>query len=132
VADTQIVELDDLSYAQLTDCDAVLLDVVSPYVLGSEYPGADDQSVPWWWDVPDHGVRRRRSRLVVGDETYELTAVDHGQVVRYAGKDAIKTAKNGVLRVGTHAKYGFGELRVRPATSDRVPERADAVAGGDA
>jgi hypothetical protein len=27
-----------------------------------------------------------------------------------------------VLRLGSHAKYGFGELRVRPVGVRRVPE----------
>jgi hypothetical protein len=26
----------------------------------------------------------------------------------------VETAKSGILRVGTHSKYGFGELRVKP------------------
>jgi len=43
-------------------------------------------------------------------------------MVGYAGSDPVETAKNGVLRVGTHARFGFGELRVRPASHDRVPE----------
>jgi hypothetical protein len=26
----------------------------------------------------------------------------------------VETAKSGILRVGSHSKYGFGELRVKP------------------
>jgi hypothetical protein len=37
-----------------------------------------------------------------------------------------------VLRVGTHSRFGFGELRVRPPGEDRVPERRAARAGGEA
>jgi hypothetical protein len=139
LADTRLVELDELDYSRLRAADEYVLELVSPYVTASEYPGADGQSIPWWWDptpgsdaaatigthTPDgESLRRRREQLVVDGETYEVQTVDHGQVVGYAGDRPIETAKNGVLRVGTHSRHGFGELRVRPAGEDRVPERA--------
>jgi hypothetical protein len=145
------VDLDALEYGRLTDTEsgAYVLELASPYVLASECPGADDQSVPWWWDassemespmigsgsVPgtvatdgrrDDGLRRRETRLIDGGDAYRVETVDHGQVVGYAGSDPVTTAQNGVLRVGTHAKYGFGEFRVRPAGESRVES-----AGGD-
>jgi hypothetical protein len=86
--------------------------------------------VPWWWGPPDAGLRRRETRLVDGDEEYVLGVVDHGQCVRYTGSDPVATAVNGVLRVGSHAKYGFGEFRIRPAGADRVEERATASGRG--
>ncbi|MDS0258689.1 hypothetical protein NDI56_04600 [Haloarcula sp. S1CR25-12] len=125
--DTQLVELDELDYSRVEDT-ALNLELVSPFVLESEYPGADGQDVPWWWGV-DGELRRRETRLVNGEEVHVLETVDHGQVVDFAGTDAVRTAKNGVLRVGTHAKYGFGEFRLRPAKRDRVPERAVGVGG---
>ncbi|UWG47813.1 Uncharacterized protein HSRCO_1532 [Halanaeroarchaeum sp. HSR-CO] len=131
VADTQLVTLEDLDYSRLADADAYQLDVLTPYVLRTEHPDADDQSVPWWWGVPDGGLRRRETRLVDGAETYTLETVDHGQVLTYTGRDPVATARNGVLRVGTHSRFGFGELRVRPASVDRVPERTDAATGGE-
>ncbi|QSG02801.1 hypothetical protein [Natranaeroarchaeum sulfidigenes] len=147
LADSQVIDLDALDYGRLmdTEADAYVLELVSPYVLSSECPDADSQSVPWWWATrspPDEsesgatagwcadGLRRRETRLVDGDERYRVATVDHGQVVGYAGDDVLATAKNGVTRVGTHAKYGFGELRVRPAREDRVPERGE-IGGGD-
>lgn len=126
VADTQLVELDDLDYSTLADAGhGYQLEVVSPYVLGSESPHGDAQRVPWWWDVPSDltgGLRHRTGRLVDGDDTYELELVDHGQVVNYAGDRPVETAVNGVLRVGTHSRYGFGEFRLRPANRGRVGE----------
>lgn len=130
VADTQEVTLEDLDYSRLADTDAYELGLVSPYVLSTEYPDADDQDVPWWWDVSDAGVRRRETRLVDGSEEYVLAVVDHGQCVEYTGGDPVETAVNGVLRVGSHAKYGFGELRIRPAAADRVEERVTVSADG--
>ncbi len=56
-------------------------------------------------------------------DTYRLETVDHGQVVRYTGNEPIQTARNGLLRVGTHARFGYGEFRLRPADDDRVPNR---------
>jgi len=145
LVDSQVVDLDALDYGRLTDAEsgAYVLELVSPYVLSSEWPGADDQSVPWWWDASsetelppvgtgqvsgtvatdgrrDDGLRRRETRLVDGGETYRVETVDHGQVVGYAGSEPVATARNGVVRVGTHAKYGFGEFRVRPAGESRV------------
>jgi len=34
------------------------------------------------------------------------------QVLAYKGDRPVETAKSGILRVGSHSKYGFGELRV--------------------
>jgi len=144
---TQTVELESLDYSRLVDAgtDEYVLELMSPYVLQTEYPGADDQSIPWWWDpsgpsvtastgspvasasraadTEDCGLRRREEQLVVGEEVYALDTIDHGQVVGYAGDSPVETARNGILRVGSHAKYGFGEFRVRPADDDRVAAR---------
>jgi len=127
--DTQTVDLDALDYSTLQDAEKSFeLELVSPYVTASEYPGADDQSVPWWWTLRPGGVRQREERLVEDGEVYELETVDHGQVVGYGGPSPVETAKSGVLRVGTHSRYGFGEFRLRPVSTDRVPERASNAA----
>jgi len=122
VQETQSFDVDALDYSRVKDADAHRIELLSPFVLGSEYPGADAQDVPWWWSV-DGGLRRRETQLVKGDDVYAVDVVDHGQVVKYVGDDPVGTARNGMLGVGTHAKYGFGELRVWPAGADRVPER---------
>jgi len=136
VADTQTIELETLDYSRLKACDGnwdgdqYTIELLSPYVLRSQHPGADVQTVPWWWEPP-HELRRRTEQLVVGDETYQLTTIDHGQCVEYAGDDPVSTAKNGLLRVGTHSKFGFGEFRLRPADDNRVTWADDptAIAG---
>ncbi|WP_257301198.1 hypothetical protein [Haloarchaeobius sp. FL176] len=145
LADSQVIDLDALDYGRLTDGEsgAYVLELVSPYVLSSEFPGADDQSVPWWWDAStetesltveagsgsglvatdgrrDDGLRRRETRLVDGGDAYRVETVDHGQVVGYAGSEPVTTAQNGVMRVGSHAKYGFGEFRVRRVVEERA------------
>ncbi|WP_178915467.1 hypothetical protein [Natronomonas gomsonensis] len=131
--ETQTVDLDALDYATLEDAAGSFeLELVSPYVTASEYPGADDQSVPWWWTPRPGGLRRREERLVEAGDVYELETIDHGQVVGYGGPSPVETAKSGVLRVGTHARYGFGEFRLRPVNEDRVPERAAVKSGGEA
>lgn len=133
VVDTQCVDLDALEYTRLREAQpgAFRLELVTPYVLTTTYPDADDQSVPWWWGQPPgtatdepQPLRRRATRLVEGADEHRLTTIDHGQVVRYTGDRPVETARNGIQRVGTHARFGFGELRVRPAQDDRVPERA--------
>lgn len=121
--DSQLVDLEELDYSRIEAADAVSIELLSPYVVESEFPGAASQSVPWWWEPREAGLRRRSTRLVRGDEAFDVATVDHGQVVGYAGRDQVETAKNGVLRVGTHSKYGFGEFRLRPVSGDRVEER---------
>ncbi|MFC7021162.1 MULTISPECIES: hypothetical protein [Haloarcula] len=120
--ETRCVDLSDLAYDRLETADAYQLELLTPYVTASEYPDADDQSIPWWWDG-EGDLRTRSSTLARGDDIYPLETVDHGQVVGYAGSDPIQTAKNGLLRVGTHSQLGFGEFRLRPAEDDRVPDR---------
>jgi len=125
VADSQRINLDDLDYSRLHSCDDsgdgdhYNIELLSPYVLRTPHPNAENQSVPWWWDSP-HELRRRQERLVVGEDVFELETIDHGQRVRFAGSDPVKTAKNGVLRIGSHSKFGLGEFRLRPASDDRV------------
>ena len=123
--ETQVIDLDALDYTALREADEYRIELLSPYVLTSEYPDADDQAVPWWWETGEYGLRRRSAQLVKGEDVYTLETVDHGQVVEYAGDDPVETARNGVRRVGTHAKYGFGEFRVRPVTQNRVVENED-------
>jgi hypothetical protein len=141
VADTQLIELDELDYERLQAANEYVLELVSPFVLASEYPEAASQSVPWWWDtesksVPatsggaSDGLRRRTERLVGDEETYELATIDHGQRVGYAGDRPVQTARNGLRRVGTHSRFGFGELRVRPADDLGVPDDATETSGG--
>ncbi|WP_138006997.1 hypothetical protein [Halalkalirubrum salinum] len=143
--DSQLIDTDELSFDRLAAADEHVIELISPFVTASSYPGADDQSVPWWWDVArsdgrngrvsdstteptrdaSDGLRRRAERLAADGSVYEIETIDHGQRVGYAGDAPIETAKNGVLRIGTHARYGFGELWVRPASDDRVSDRGD-------
>lgn len=132
LTDTQGIDLEALDYARVRAADDLQLELLSPYVLASDYPGADSQSVPWWW-ASDGRLRRRTTQLVAGDDVHEVATVDHGQVIAYTGDRPVETAKNGTRRVGTHAKVGFGEVRLRPADADRVPgrcEQGSAASGG--
>lgn len=113
LSDTQTIDLDALDYSRIADADDHLLAVVSPYVLATEYPHADDRDVPWWWEH-DHPLRRRREKVVEQRESHDLKTVDHGQVVGYGGDDPVETARRGVTRLGSHSKYGFGEFRLIP------------------
>jgi hypothetical protein len=148
LVDSQLIDLDGLDYGRLAAADDHVLELVSPFVVATDYPGADDQSVPWWWDTArptastaecdgdcpgshrasearESGLRRRTERLVDDGDVYDLATIDHGQIVGYDGSEPVQTAKNAVHRVGTHSRFGFGELRVRPASDDRVPDRAE-------
>jgi len=112
--DTQVVDLEALDYSGLEDGEAFILELVTPFVLESEYPNAHDQDVPWWWKEDRCDLREREEKVLEQREVYKLQTVDHGQVVAYEGDRPVETAKSGILRVGSHSKYGFGELRVTP------------------
>jgi hypothetical protein len=112
--DTQIVDFEDLDYSRLEGADFYLIELVTPFVLESEYPTADDQPIPWWWKESRADLRERQEKILEQREVFRLQTVDHGQIVRYAGDRPVETAKNGLLRIGSHARYGFGEFRVKP------------------
>jgi len=40
--------------------------------------------------------------------------IDHGQIVTYSDDWPIETAMNGLRRVGSHSRLGFGELHLKP------------------
>jgi hypothetical protein len=88
--------------------------LVTPYVVKSEYPEANNTTLPWWWAESREDLRFREEKILEQREVFHLQAVDHGQVVKYLGDRPVETAKNGLLRVGSHSRYGFGELRVKP------------------
>ena len=123
VQDTQCVDLEDLDYSRVREADALRIELLAPYVLSSTVQDADDQSVPAWWAV-DGELRRRQERLVDGERLHDLATVDHGQIVGYDGDRPVETAKNGVRRIGTHSKFGFGEFRLRPVNADTSDAKA--------
>jgi hypothetical protein len=115
--DTQVIDLEALDYSRLEAGEAFLLKLMTPFVLESAYPNANDQSVPWWWKEDRRNLREREEKVLEQREVYTLQTVDHGQVVAYQGDRPVETAKSGILRVGSHSKYGFGELRAIPVES---------------
>jgi hypothetical protein len=115
--DTQLVNLDAIDFSRLESADEYLLELMTPYVTDSEHPKTEQHDIPWWWEH-DTPLRRRSEKIVEQREGYDVTVVDHGQVVGYGGSEPVKTAKNGVFGIGTHSKYGFGELRVKPLGVD--------------
>lgn len=117
--DTQIVELDDLDYSQLDGAETYRIELVTPFVLQSEYPDANDPVIPWWWAESCDDLRLREEKLLEQREVFRLETVDHGQVVKYLGDRPIETAKNGLHRIGSHSRYGFGEFRIKPLKNRR-------------
>ncbi|NHN46485.1 hypothetical protein G9464_02565 [Halostella sp. JP-L12] len=121
--ETQMVDLETLDYSRLDNAETFRLELVTPFVLASAYPDAADQDVPWWWGEDRADLREREEKLLEGREEYILQTVDHGQVVPYEGDRPVETAKSGIRRVGSHSKYGFGELRVLPIEKETDPSR---------
>jgi hypothetical protein len=112
--DTQTVDLNELDYSRFEGAETYLIELVTPFVLESEYPETNDRSVPWWWAENRDDLRFRDEKILEQREVFDLVTVDHGQVVKYLGDRPVETAKNGLTRVGSHSRYGFGELRVKP------------------
>jgi hypothetical protein len=46
--DTQMVDLNELDYSRLEGAETYLIELMTPFVVESEYPEASDHSVPWW------------------------------------------------------------------------------------
>lgn len=122
LVDTQTIDMRELDYSRLEAASSYRIELVSPYVLWTEAPNGDPQSVPGWWGT-DGQLRRRTEQLVSDATIYTVETIDHGQVVRYTGDSPVETGQNGVCRIGTHSKFGFGEFRLRPICEDRVAER---------
>ncbi|SDK18304.1 hypothetical protein SAMN05216226_1351 [Halovenus aranensis] len=123
---TEVVDLEDLDYSRLEEGEAYILELVTPFVLRSEYPAANNVDVPWWWSVDgEEQLRHRLEKVVEGGDVYELETIDHGVVVGYEGDRPVETAKNGITRVGNHSKYGFGELRVKPVPKQEENQERD-------
>jgi len=113
--DSAMVDVHALEYDRLEESDGHVLELVTPYVIASEFDDEDGrEDVPYWWDA-NVDYRLREDAIVHQNQRYALEVCDHGQVTRYEGGSPVQTAKNGVARVGRHKKYGFGELMVRPA-----------------
>lgn len=112
--DSQLVDLGDLDYSRLDGAETYLIELVTPFVLQSEYPDVNDRTIPWWWAEDRDDLRFREEKILEQRKVFCLETVDHGQVVKYLGDRPAKTAKNGLLRVGSHSRYGFGEIRVKP------------------
>jgi hypothetical protein len=81
--------------------------------LASDYPEANDRPIPRWWTESRDELRLREEKILEQREVFRLEMVDHGQVVKYLGDRPVETAKNGLQRVGSHSRYGFGELRLK-------------------
>lgn len=118
--DSQTINLDNLEYPHIEDADAYYLQLITPFVLESDYPNTNDVDIPWWWSATKNDLRERDEKIVEQRDQHELRTIDHGQIVQYAGDKPINTAINGICRVGTHSKYGFGELRVIPAQKTQL------------
>lgn len=114
--ESRTVDTDGLRFDVIDDAGDHLLELVSPYVLSSELPQTDDSPVPSWWRS-DAQLRRRTEAVVQQRERHHVETVDHGQVVGYDGDRPVETAANGIQRIGTHSKYGFGEFVLWPVDS---------------
>ncbi|WP_226908665.1 hypothetical protein [Haloferax massiliensis] len=113
---TRLVDLEQLDYSRLEGADRYRIDLCTPFVLSSDYPGTTTVNIPEWWEMSQK-LRHREECLVKSGSRHQLQTIDHGQQVTYTGDCPVETAKAGLTRIGTHSKYGFGEFRIRPITT---------------
>jgi hypothetical protein len=59
-----MVDLDELDYSRLEGAETYLIELVTPFVLASEYPDADDRPVPWWWAEDRDDLRLREEEIL--------------------------------------------------------------------
>jgi hypothetical protein len=111
---TQLVDLEKINYSRLEDAEIYVIELITPFVLQSAYPDADNRSIPSWWAESGDELRFRQERILEQRKVFDLQTVDHGQVVTYVGERPLKTAKKGLMRISSHSRYGFGEFRLRP------------------
>ena len=74
--DTQVVDLEALDYSRLEDGEAFILELMTPFVLESEYPNVHNQDVPWWWKEDHRNLREREQKVLEQREVYKLQTVD--------------------------------------------------------
>lgn len=111
--ETKVTDLSTLDYSGIENADEHILELVTPFVLESEYPKVNDVEIPGWWDR-ELTYRTRNETIIEQRQEYDMKVVDHGQVTKYYGRTPVETAKNGVSGIGSHSKYGYGEMSVRP------------------
>ena len=116
--ETQCIDVDDIDYSRLRQADTHLLVLTTPLVLDSTHPAADSWTIPAWWAEDRSDLREREEQIRLDKSTHQLQTVDHGQVVEYTCDQPVGTAKNGIRRIGSHSKYGFGELQLIPVDSE--------------
>ncbi|WP_152423377.1 hypothetical protein [Haloterrigena salina] len=58
-----------LDYSHLEDGEAFILELVTPFVLQSEYRKANNVDVPWWWSVDDEAQLRQQLEKVIEGAT---------------------------------------------------------------
>jgi len=62
--DTQMVDLRTLDYSRLDGAGTYLIELVTPFVLESEFPEANDRPVPWWWTETREDLRLRQEKIL--------------------------------------------------------------------
>jgi len=91
--DTQLVDLDGLDYSRLAGADTYLIELVTPFVLQSEYPNATITRVPWWWAETHDELRTRDEKILDQREVFRLQTVDHAQRTTYHDNRPVETTK---------------------------------------
>lgn len=61
--DTQVVDPAELDYSRLNTAEDFVLELVTPFVLESEYPAAANPGVPWWWEEDREALRERLEKV---------------------------------------------------------------------
>jgi hypothetical protein len=110
----QMIDRTILNYSRLEGAGMCLIELVTPFVVASEYPEATDRSVLWLrWIKDRDDLRLCEKKILEQREVFRLETVEHRQIVTYLGDCPLRTVKNGFTRTGSHSRDNFGKLRLK-------------------
>jgi len=66
-----MVDLDELDYSRLEGAETYLIELLTPFVLESEYPEANDCTIPWWWAESRDELRLREEKILEQREVFQ-------------------------------------------------------------
>jgi len=128
-------------YSRLKGAETYLIELVTPFVLASEYPEVNDRTIAWWWAENRDNLRLREEKILEQREMFRLETVDHGQVVKYLGDrpwrprrtassgsahtpDTARTAAEAPQRTGSRiGEEGVITLMSESMNDDESPDR---------
>lgn len=111
------ISTDTSQWTGFPENDKLGVELITPLCLRSTFPGCDETNFPNFLEPHASGrFRTREEGITIHQKKVDLHLLDSGQA--FAIKECLprtelqKTINNGIERIGTHSKYGYGEYKV--------------------